>query len=204
MTNPTNKRGNKMKTLTVDDVMKMEPCGWDDEDDGTNYTRKRVSALWAGRKRLSLLEVLDLGIPVDDRLWCVMHALDNYTARVFACDLAGHVLHIFEANYPDDRRPRECLETIHRCLRGEASKDELATAADAAAAASNAAWATAAWGASRAASWAAWAAADAAWGAAWAAAYVAGRAAASAAGAAEHDWQLSRVREGLMWIEEHE
>ena len=53
-------------------------------------------------------------------------------ARLFACDCATHVLPIFEKRYPDDKRPRECIEIAHRFALGEADCEELAAARDAA------------------------------------------------------------------------
>ena len=106
-----------------------------------------------------------------DAIWslrCVLPSQEKQRdceARLFACDCAENVLHIFEAKYPDDTRPRECISLSRRFAVGEATTEELCAAwvaawdaaADAAAAAADAAWA------------AVWAAADAAEDAAWAA-----------------------------------
>jgi len=87
------------------------------------------------------------------------------TARLFACDCAEHVLYIFEAQHPDDSRPRQAIETVRRYARGEATKEELAAAWDAAGAAARAAARAAAWDAAGAAAGvAAWDAAGAAAG----------------------------------------
>ena len=69
------------------------------------------------------------------------------TARVFACDCAGHVLHLYEAQHPDDDRVRNCIEVARRYANGQATANEMF-------AAWAAAWATAqatAWDAARAA-----------------------------------------------------
>jgi hypothetical protein len=88
--------------------------------------------------------------------------------RLFSCDVAEDVLPIFEAEYPEDKRPQQAIETARRYADGLATKEELAAAREAA-------W-EAAWAAARAAAReAAWAAAGAA---AWAAAWAAARAAA--------------------------
>jgi len=197
------------ETLTVADVVRMGPCGLNGEDNGVNYTRHRIKSLWSGRERLTLLEVLDLDISITDRLWCVLQAVDRRTRAILACDFAGHVLPLFEAERPDDRRPRAALETLQRWLDGEATDEELDAARKAAKAAACVASTT--WDvfkATRAArsAWAAWDAAgaardaardarDAAW-AAWDAAKDA-RDAAWADWAAELDWQLARTREVL-------
>ena len=51
-----------MKTWTVDEMLADLPCC-------RCYTRERVEELWAGRERLSLLEILDLDIAAQDRVW---------------------------------------------------------------------------------------------------------------------------------------
>ena len=122
-------------------------------------------------------------------------------ARLWACECAGHVLHIFEKAYPDDKRPRRVIETARRYALGAATDEELAAAGDAAWAAArtartawDAAWAAArtartAWAATWAAAWAARAAAGAAGDA--------GDAAWGAAGAAERKWQVGRLAQYL-------
>lgn len=35
-----------MLTVTVEQMMAMEPCGHDGDDDGVNYCRARVERLW--------------------------------------------------------------------------------------------------------------------------------------------------------------
>jgi len=174
------------ETLTVADVVRMGPCGLNGEDNGTHYTRSRIKRLWAGRERLTLMEVLDLDIPAEDRLWCVLQAVDPRTRVILACDFAGHVLPLFEAKRPDDRRPRAALETLQRWLDGEATDEEL-DATRAVWAAGPAAWAV---GATAEAVWAAWVAGAAAWAAAGPAAWAAAR-------ATESEWQLARAREVL-------
>jgi len=60
------------------------------------------------------------------------------TARLFACDCAEHVLHIFQEKYPDDTRPAEAIDVARLYANGKATEEELnkARAAAAAAAAS--------------------------------------------------------------------
>ena len=150
---------------------------------------------------------LDTPIPLDkvlevcgleNALWALRIVIEpaDRELRLFACDCAERVLPIFEKQHPDDKRPRETIETSRRFALGGATQQELEAARDAAWDAAWDAW-NAAW-AARAAAWAAW---DAAWdaagdaaGAAGAAAGVAGRAAAGAAGraAAWREWQRER------------
>ena len=161
---------------------------------------------------ITLLQILNIN-GFDDALWALMACDDAETfSRLLACDYAEHVLHIFEAKYPDDDKPRKAIEVSRRYARGEATDAELSAAWNAAGdvgAAWNAAEAArdAAWNAAEAARDAAWyaarsAARAAAWTAAetaaWADAWIAARAAARAdAGDAERQWQEARLRELL-------
>ena len=50
-----------MTTWTVDQMLAARPC--------EEYTRERIAELWAGRDALSLLDILDLPIPGEHRVW---------------------------------------------------------------------------------------------------------------------------------------
>ena len=130
-----------------------------------------------------------------------MSTLDDLTEqeqRLIAADFAEHVLPLFEAEYPDDDRPRKAIDAARAYARGEITEEQLSAAWDAARAAAWAAAGAAAWDAAGdAAGAAAWAAARAAAGAAArdAARAAAGAAAGDAARAAERVWQLQRIDE---------
>ena len=94
-----------------------------------------------------------------DALWCLQAVSPEQEkerdaiARLFACDCAEHVLHYFEDNYPEDKRPRQAIEAARRLMAGAITSKELAaagtTAWDAAWAASGDAARAAAWDADR-------------------------------------------------------
>ena len=89
-----------------------------------------------------------------------MSTIDDLTEqeqRLIAADFAERVLPLFEAQYPDDDRPRKAIDAVRAYARGEITKEQLDAAWDAA---GDAAWA-AAWDAAGDAAWAA--AGDAAW-----------------------------------------
>ena len=124
-----------------------------------------------------------------------MNTLDDLTEqeqRLIAADFAEHVLPLFEADYPDDDRPRKAIEAARAFVRGQITIEQLEAARDAAWAAASAAASAAARDAALAATRdAALAAArDAAWAAAGDAARAAARA---AAGDAERAWQQQRI-----------
>ena len=115
---------------------------------------------------------------------------DDPRLRLVACDFAKAVLIYVPAG---EDRPRQAIEVPRRFAAGDATREELAAARDAAGAAARAAaWdaAGAARAAARDAAWTAWAAWAAAWDAAWAAAWTAWnatRATRAAAWAAQSD-----------------
>ena len=119
---------------------------------------------------ITLLQILNIN-GLDDALWALRACDDAETfSRLLACDYAEHVLHIFEAEYPGDYRPREAIAVSRRYARGEATDAELSAAGAAAEAAAETAWN------------AAGAAARNAWNAAW---------------TPERMWQEARLRELL-------
>lgn len=136
---------------------------------------------------------------------------DERSARSFAADCAERVLALLERELPGDGRASAAIETARRFAVGEASRDELAAAWNAAWAASwDVAWDAdgivardaagsaardAAKAAAKAAAMDAWdAAMDASWYAVLASWYAGG----DAARDAERDWQTERLRQYLI------
>jgi len=138
----------------------------------------------------------------EDALWCLQITIEDCEReiRLFACDCAEHVLPIYEKKFPKDHRPRKAIEVSRRFADGLATREELATAVDAAGDAARAAWfaSMAAWFAARDA-WVAGDAVDAARDAAWDAWFAARDAwvDGDAAWDAEREWREKRFRELL-------
>ena len=136
-------------------------------------------------------EQVDSGDKIVVREARLLRRCENWnerTARLFACDCAEHVLHIFEQQYPGHNQPRHAIETSRKYAGGNATKAELAAAGAAARTAAGA-------GPRDAAGAAAGAAARAAARAAPRAAAGAGAAARDAA--AEREWQTSQLMQLL-------
>lgn len=181
-------------------------------------------AIWTVETRGEHAEADNKQAWSEARLVKRLETWNSRTQRLFACDCAEHVLHLFEQERPGDTRPRRTIEVARLFAEGKATNEELVAAADtakaAAGCAADAAWAAAdaawcAWSAARSAADAARCAADAAWcakaaawcaedvaqDAAWAAAQDAAQDAADAtARAAERAWQTER----LFWYLEGE
>jgi len=169
-------------TTTLAAIRAAHPCegGW----------RKLLGHLGktaADDESLPLLTVLD-SKGLDDALWVLSKAMpDDRLARHFGAWCAEQVLHLFEAERPEDMRPRQAIAVA----RDDDATEEQRAAAGAAA------WAAAEAAARVAAGAAAWAAARAAAGTAAGTAARAARAAARAAadaGAATRAAQEKQLR----------
>ena len=69
---------------------------------------------------------------LDDAIWCLRTHSDDTKVRLFNCDIAEHVLHIYQAQFPDDDRPEKAITASRAFARGEVDKNELSAARDAA------------------------------------------------------------------------
>jgi hypothetical protein len=182
-----------MLKITVDMIMSWAPC---DE-----YSRSRVQKLGSGREGLTPLEICDLDIPAEDRLWVLLRPeiIPETQLHILACHRAEQaLLNERKLGHEPDKRSWKAIEVKRAWIEGNASDEDLdaarAAAWDAARAAARDAARAAAWAAARAA------AGDAAWDAARAAARAAaGDAAWDAAGAAE----LEGVRIMLKWLDKN-
>lgn len=168
-------------TTTLNEIRRHGPC-----DDGWATLLASLDKTKADDEPLPLLHILESN-GIHDAAWA-LRAVDerhDNAIRLFACFCARYSLDIFEREYPDDKRPRQAIETAERFAQGQATKDEL-TVGWVAVRAVEAAAGAAAWAAAWDSAWVA--AEDAAWAAAGAAAGIAGdaaRAAGAAARAAE-------------------
>lgn len=59
------------------------------------------------------------------------HSADR-EIRLLSCDYAERVLPLFEEKYPDDNRPRICIETSRAYANSQATIEELQAVAEAA------------------------------------------------------------------------
>ena len=57
---------------------------------------------------------------IEDAIWClrVLEGKDK-EIRLFACDCAESVLHLYEKEYPNDTRVRDCIEAARKYAVGE-------------------------------------------------------------------------------------
>ena len=114
-----------MLAVTIDNVMSWEPC--------KEYTRERVTALFAGRKTITALDVLDMDIPAEDRLWAVLRMVPDPILHEFACRIAEAVLmRERRAGRESDLRYWAAIGAKRKWLWGEIDGKELYAAREAA------------------------------------------------------------------------
>jgi len=97
-----------MLTTTLKEIRENSPC-----TDGWETLLKHLGKTGAEAKHdetpLPIMTVLDSN-GLDDALWVLDACIDPYICRLFAADCAERVLHIFENEYPNDKRPRKAIE----------------------------------------------------------------------------------------------
>jgi hypothetical protein len=75
-----------MRSVTIGEVQAWGSC----ED----YLRERLLALATGRERMTAAEIAALDIPVEDRLWAILHEefIDEKELHLLACQFAKDAL----------------------------------------------------------------------------------------------------------------
>ena len=154
-----------MKT-TLNKIREHDPCerSWKKLLNNLNKTK-------ADDEPLEIKTILDIN-GFEDAAWA-LRAVDGHDKdiRLFVCDCAESVLHLFENKFPDDSRPRKAIEIARKFANGECNNDELIAANDAARDSAKSAYASnplsntfwCAYAASDAASDASWYASNALW-----------------------------------------
>jgi len=80
---------------------------------------------WPDDKLIPLVKILETN-GLDDAIWA-LGAVDGIEkeTRLFAYDIAEHVLPIYEEKHPDDKRPRGAIKSARHLLEGEVSADDM-------------------------------------------------------------------------------
>ena len=159
-----------MISTTLNEIRRNGPCepSWEKLLKGLDKTA-------ADDEILPLEKILDI-CGLNDCLWAAIYLPEHdHIWQNFGCDCAERALPAFENIHPDDKKPREIIETVRRFADGAASDKELAAVWD-----SSHSWN----------SWASWAADFASWAADWAAYWWSH---CQSARVAEREWQKSRL-----------
>ncbi len=99
------------------------------------------------KQKLSLINTTDYidfmtileAVGIVDAIWC-LRTQDYKDYCLFLADVAESVLPIFEAEYPDDKRPRQAIDGIRAWHNGDIDREQLYILSDAAFAAAAAAF----------------------------------------------------------------
>jgi hypothetical protein len=95
---------------------------------GACYSDSELDDCFGDFDTLTLLDVLDLPIPMDDRIWVFEHALPAAMLAEISCCTAELVLPHFESKWPQSDLARKVIERQCGLLRGEVSEPELTDA----------------------------------------------------------------------------
>jgi len=87
-----------MKKITFSAVKKLNPCSERLENALKHYNGKSFTI----KEFLSLERLYH-----DDKVWVAVRMMPNKNIRFVACETAKSVLNLYEAEYPDDDRPRK-------------------------------------------------------------------------------------------------
>ncbi len=114
-------------TTTLADLRKHNPCA-----EGWATLLKSLPTDTPQDKPVNLLHILKSN-GVQDMMWALRAATpDKPKLRVAMCaDMAARVLKRFETKYPEDKRPRHCIEACRKFVRMEITQAELRVTADA-------------------------------------------------------------------------
>ena len=113
-------------------ISQHHPC-----HEGLKKLLKNIGADYPKDKPIDFATILE-STGLDNALWGLRAVLPEQEkdrdrlAREFACDCAAAVLAIYEKKYPNDFRPRTAIVVARKFARGEATREELAAARDAA------------------------------------------------------------------------
>lgn len=121
-----------MDTTTLNEILKYDPCGQEKGcGTGLDLLLTSLGKSNCDDEPLTFAHILESN-GFDDAVWALSAHPDHAKIRRFACDVAEHVLHIYEDEYPDDNRPRRAIKVARLHADGKATDEELRAARNAA------------------------------------------------------------------------
>lgn len=107
-------------TTTLNKLRAHGPCA-----SGWKKLLAHLGKTQADDEPLKLSTILEAN-GIRDAVWALRSLNDvDKELRLFACDCAESVLHLFEGVYPKDNRPRNAIETARKYAQETATKEEL-------------------------------------------------------------------------------
>lgn len=117
---------------TLKRIRAFDPCGYGLED-----LLEHIGEDYPVTKEIYFEDVLNTGVNINNVLWGFQTATRTQRGdlkkieRLWACDCAERVLHLFEKMYPEDKRPRDAIEASRKFAHGEINDIARAAAGDA-------------------------------------------------------------------------
>ena len=91
--------------FTIKDVEALKPCEERLDNAKKHYSKTKVTP-----KQFLKLKYLTY----DDKIWVAFRLMPKENIRLAAADIAESVLHLFEAKYQNDLRPRKAIEEARK------------------------------------------------------------------------------------------
>lgn len=101
---------------------------------GACYSGFQLDECFGDLTELTLVDVLDLPIELEDRIWVFKRALPTSTLAEIACCIAELVLPYFEAQWPQTDLARKVIDRQRGLMRGEVLEQDVTTSSRALAA----------------------------------------------------------------------
>ena len=116
-----------MLTTTLKEIRGNSPCaeGWSTLVESLDVSPSDAKGC---NKPITLIHILESN-GMDDALWVLDECINPHICRLFAADCAERVLHLFEAERPDDDRPRKAIEIARDPAAGDAARSAARSAA---------------------------------------------------------------------------
>lgn len=99
-----------MQLINSEYIRTLNPCEEGIENFETQYPNFEGT----------IVDILKLdNVPFDDKVWLATKVVDLKTLQLWSVECAESVLHIYEKEFPNDKRVRECLEVTRKVINGE-------------------------------------------------------------------------------------
>ncbi len=117
-------------TTTLNLIRSKNPCNSNEKASrlyGWNCLIDYLGKDYPEDREINLLTILESN-GIQDCLWALRCTIQDseIISRRLAVEFARHVLSIFENKYPEDKRPRQAIETAERCVNNPSEENRKA------------------------------------------------------------------------------
>lgn len=114
-------------TTTLKKIRAHKPCGIKRNSyEGYDLLRKNLGKGYGDNTPIRFSQIIESN-GVADAVWCLRSICPEYEkeVRLFAADCAESVLHLFQAKFPHDNRPRKAIQDARDFANGLITKEPL-------------------------------------------------------------------------------